>query len=92
MNDLIKRLVEDEFASKAQQRLFFAKAKNSKKWREWAKGKAEDTNFDKLPEKVKKEKSEEEKEQMINGGTPLYNDTDIYNKEEETENVSETTV
>lgn len=63
MNDLIKRLVEDEFASKAQQRLFFAKAKNSKKWREWAKGKAEDTNFDKIPEKVKDEKSEE-KEQM----------------------------
>jgi len=81
MNDLIERLVEEEFASKAQQRLFFAKAKNSKKWREWAKGKAEDTNFDKIPEKVKDEKSEE-KEQMINGGTPLYNDTDIYQKEQ----------
>ena len=84
MNDLIERLVEEEFASKAQQRLFFAKAKNSKKWREWAKGKAEDTNFDKIPEKVTDEKSEE-KEQIINGGTPLYNDTDIYNKEEQGE-------
>lgn len=63
MNDLIKNLVEDEFASKSQQRLFFAKGKNSKKWREWAKGKAEDTNFDKIPEKVDSEKTEE-KEQM----------------------------
>lgn len=76
MNDLIERLVEDEFASKAQQRMFFAKAKNSKKWRQWAKGKAEDTNFKKIPEKIDAE------EQIINGGTPLYNDTDIYQKEQ----------
>ena len=52
MNNFIEQLVEDQFASKAQQRLFFAKGKNNKKWREWAKGKAEDTNFDKIPEKV----------------------------------------
>ena len=52
MNKFIKQVVEDKFDSKAQQRMFFAKGKKSKKWREWAKGKAEDTNFDKLPEKV----------------------------------------
>ena len=79
MNKFIKQIVEDKFDSKAQQRMFFAKGKKSKKWREWAKGKAEDTNFDKIPEKVEAE------EQIINGGTPLYNDTDIYTKEEPTE-------
>lgn len=76
MNKFIKQVVETKFDSKAQQRMFFAKGKKSKKWREWAKGKADDTNFDKLPEKVDAE------EQMINGGTPLYNDTDIYQKEQ----------
>jgi len=79
MNDLIERLVEEEFASKAQQRLFFAKAKNSKKWREWAKGKAEDTNFKKIPEKVKDEKSEE-KEQI---GMKLSNTVHNGNAESE---------
>lgn len=62
MNEYIKQTIEEEFKSKAQQRLFFAKAKNSKKWREWAHEFADDTDFDKIPEKVKKEK--EEKEQM----------------------------
>jgi len=60
MNKFIEQVVEEKFASKAQQRLFFAKAKGSKKWREWAKGKAEDTNFDKIPEKVKKEEGNEQ--------------------------------
>jgi len=77
MNKFIKQIVEDKFDSKAQQRMFFAKGKKSKKWREWAKGKAEDTNFDKIPEKVESE----ETEQISNGGTPVYSDTDIFDKE-----------
>jgi len=82
MNKFIEQVVEEKFDSKAQQRMFFARGKHSKKWRKWAEGKAEDTNFDKIPEKVEDEKSEEEKEQIINSGTPLYNDTDIYQKEQ----------
>ena len=81
MNKFIKQVVEEKFESKAQQRLFFAKAKNSPKWRKWAHEYADDTDFDKIPEKVEDEKSEEN-EQLINGGTPVYNDTDIYTKEE----------
>ena len=64
MNKFVKQIVEDKFDSKAQQRMFFAKAKKSKKWRKWAKGKAEDTDFSKIPEKVDEKKTEEEKEQM----------------------------
>lgn len=61
MNKFVKQVVEEKFASKAQQRLFFAKGKKSKKWREWAKGKAEDTDFNKLPEKAEKEETEQMK-------------------------------
>ena len=33
-NKFIKQVVEDKFDSKAQQRMFFARGKKSKKWRE----------------------------------------------------------
>ena len=78
MNNFVKQLVEDKFASKSQQRMFFAKGKKNKKWREWARGKAEDTNFDKIPEKVDAD------EQMM-GGFPSYAADDIFTKEEPTE-------
>ena len=80
MNNFVKDVIEEKFASKAQQRMFFAKGKKSKKWREWAHEFADKTDFDKIPEKV--EKPEEGKEQINPGGTPLYNDTDIYQKEQ----------
>jgi len=82
MNNFVKDVIEEKFASKAQQRLFFAKGKKSKKWREWAHEFADKTDFDKIPEKVDNKKTEEEKEQINTGGTPLYNDTDIYQKEQ----------
>ena len=43
MNDFIKQVIEEKFASKAQQRYFYAKAnekgtpkKEKKKWKKWA--------------------------------------------------------
>jgi len=63
MNNFVKDVIEEKFASKAQQRLFFAKGKKSKKWREWAHEFADKTDFNKIPEKVEDDKSEE-KEQM----------------------------
>lgn len=61
MNNFVKQVIEEKFESKAQQRLFFAKAKNSKKWREWAHEFADDTDFDKLPERKHKKKSKSTK-------------------------------
>jgi len=75
MNDFIKDVIEEKFASKAQQRLFFAKGKNSKKWRKWANEFADKTNFDKLPEKV-------DADEQMTGGFPSYSSDDIFNKEE----------
>ena len=55
MNEFIKQVIEERFASKAQQRMFFAKGKKSKKWRKWAKEFADDTDFSKLPERAEEE-------------------------------------
>lgn len=59
MNNFIKNVIEEKFASKAQQRFFYAQAgkggKKGKKWAKWAKEFSDDTNFKKLPEKVKDE-------------------------------------
>jgi len=57
MNNFIKQVIEEKFASKAQQRLFFAKAKGgkNKKWSKWAKEFSDDTDYSKIPDKVKKE-------------------------------------
>lgn len=64
MNNFIKQVIEEKFASKAQQRFFYAQAgkggKKGKKWAKWAKEFSADTNFKKIPEKVKKEKEIEE--------------------------------
>lgn len=61
MNDYIKNVIEEKFESKAQQRLFFAKAKNSPKWKKWAHEFADKTDFDNLPERKKKEEEEQMK-------------------------------
>lgn len=67
MNNFVKRVIEEKFASKAQQRFFYAKAnekgaskKEKKKWSKWAKEFSDDTNFKKIPEKVENEEEVEE--------------------------------
>lgn len=59
MNNFIKQVIEEKFASKAQQRFFYAQAgkggKKGKKWSKWAKEFSADTDFKKIPEKVEKE-------------------------------------
>jgi hypothetical protein len=65
MNNFIKHIIEEEFASKAQQRFFYAKAKEKdapkkekKKWSKWANEFSSKTDFEKIPEKVDKEKKD----------------------------------
>ncbi len=64
MNNFIKQVIEEKFASKAQQRFFYAQAgkggKKGKKWAKWAKEFSADTNFKKIPEKVEKDEEIEE--------------------------------
>ena len=65
MNNFIKQVIEEKFASKAQQRFFFAKAnekgkpmKEKKKWGKWAKEFSDKTNFEEIPNKKEKEVDE----------------------------------
>lgn len=65
MNNFVKQVIEEKFASKSQQRFFYAKAnekgaskKEKKKWSKWAKEFSDDTNFKKIPEKVTDEEKE----------------------------------
>jgi len=65
MNNFIKQVIEEKFASKAQQRFFYAKAnekgkpkKEKKKWSKWAKEFSDKTDYDKIPDKVEKEVDE----------------------------------
>jgi hypothetical protein len=65
MNNFIKQVIEEKFASKAQQRFFYAKAnekgkpkKEKKKWDKWAKEFSDKTNYDEIPDKVEKEVDE----------------------------------
>jgi hypothetical protein len=64
MNNFIKQVIEEKFASKRQQRYFYAQAskggKKGKDFKKWAKEFSDETNFDKLPEKVKKEEEVDE--------------------------------
>jgi hypothetical protein len=64
MNNFIKQVIEEKFASKAQQRYFYAQAgkggKKGKKWSKWAKEFSADTDFKKIPDKVEKEEDIEE--------------------------------
>ena len=55
MDEFIKQVIEERFASKSQQRMFFAKAKNSKKWKKMAHEFADKTDFKKLPETAEEE-------------------------------------
>jgi hypothetical protein len=65
MNNFIKQVIEEKFASKAQQRFFYAKAnekgkpkKEKKKWSKWAKEFSDKTNYDEIPDKVETEVDE----------------------------------
>lgn len=65
MNNFIKQVIEEKFASKAQQRFFYAKAnekgaskKEKKKWEKYAKEFSKDTNYDEIPDKVTDEEKE----------------------------------
>ena len=62
MNNFIKQVIEEKFASKAQQRFFYAKAKGgkNKKWSKWAKEFSDETDYSKIPDKVEKEEEVDE--------------------------------
>lgn len=79
MNNFIKQVIEEKFASKAQQRFFYAKAnekgkpkKEKKKWSKWAKEFSDDTDYEKIPNKVEKEVDEvvDEKGNIAMGKKP----------------------
>lgn len=63
MENLINRIIDEKFASKAQQRFFYAQAgkggKKGKKWAKWAKEFSADTDFNKIPEKKKTKEVDE---------------------------------
>jgi hypothetical protein len=72
MNNFIKQVIEEKFASKAQQRFFFAKAnekgkskKEKKKWSKWAKEFSDDTEYDKIPNKIEKKEVESEVDEIV---------------------------
>lgn len=56
MNEFIKQVIEEKFASKKQQRFFYAQAgkggKKGKKWEKWAKEFSDKTDFENLPDEV----------------------------------------
>jgi hypothetical protein len=66
MNNFIKQVIEEKFASKAQQRFFYAKAnekgvpkKEKKKWSKWANEFSDKTDYEKIPNKVEETDIEE---------------------------------
>lgn len=67
MNDFLKQVIEEKFASKKQQRYFYAKAndktlskKEREKWSKMAGEFSDKTNFKKLPDAVDKEEQDME--------------------------------
>jgi len=80
MDHFIKQIIEEKFASKKQQKFFFAKANDKslskeekKKWSKWANEFSSKTNFKKLPEKVEKDVDEDY--------TVMNTDDDNFNKD-----------
>lgn len=65
MDNYIKSIIEEKFASKKQQRYFYAKAsdkslskKERNKWSKWAKEYSSDTDFKKIPDEIETEVDE----------------------------------
>jgi hypothetical protein len=65
MNHFFKKVIEETFASKKQQKFFYAKAsdksipkKERKKWGKWASEFSSKTDFDKIPEKAEQDVEE----------------------------------
>lgn len=65
MDKFIKNIIEEKFESKSQQRYFFAKAndktlskKERAKWKKWAEEFSDETDYEEIPDKVKKEAEE----------------------------------
>lgn len=69
MNNFIKQVIEEKFASKKQQRYFYAQAgkggKKGKQWSKWAKEFSDKTDFKKIPEKVENEDVEKEVDEIV---------------------------
>jgi hypothetical protein len=66
MNNFIKQVIEEKFASKKQQRYFYAKAsdeslpkKERKKWSKWAKEFSDKTDFKDLPDETEEKEVDE---------------------------------
>lgn len=76
MNKFIKDVIEEKFASKKQQRFFYAQAskkgKEGKKWGKWAKEFSSKTDFENLPDEVETEVDEiiDEKGNIKRGKKP----------------------
>jgi len=74
--EIIKKLISEKFASKAQQRFFYAMAdkdsKKGRKFKKWAKEFSDDTDFDDLPEKVSEEEKETKNPKMKKGDLVEY--------------------
>ena len=74
--DIIKKLISEKFASKAQQRFFYAMAdkdtKKGRKFKKWAKEFSDDTDFDDIPEKVSEDKKETKNPKMKKGDLVEY--------------------
>jgi hypothetical protein len=64
LRNLVEEAIEEKFASKAQQRYFYAQAakggKKGKIWKKRAKEFSSKTNFDKLPDKVEESKKDKD--------------------------------
>lgn len=84
MDNFIKQVIEEKFASKKQQRYFYAKAndksltpKERRKWERMSKEFSEKTNFKKLPETSEQEMDEivDDESNFISGEKPLMNKT-----------------
>lgn len=71
MNNFIKQVIEEKFASKAQQRYFYAQAgkggKKGKKWAKWAKEYSDKTDFENIPDKVDEKETDIEEVVDSNG-------------------------
>jgi len=74
--DIIRKLISEKFASKAQQRFFYAMAnkdtKKGRKFKKWAKEFSDDTDFDDLPEKVSEEEKKTKNPKMKKGDLVEY--------------------